>query len=123
MTIGAKIDALNKIRDQKRDLEKEISLLEKEYAGIEAELITLMDDSGVHKSSGKHASASITESTKPAIEDWDAFYKFVRRNNMFHLLEKRPSVTGCRELFEMKRKIPGCVPFVQRKLNLRSLKD
>lgn len=120
-TIGAKIDQLHAIREQKRDLEDQIKRLVEEADTLENELIGQMDKEGVSKSTGAVATVAITTSIKPSVDDWDAFYAFVHRHKYYHLLERRPSVTGCRELLETKGKIPGVVPFTQRKLNMRSV--
>jgi hypothetical protein len=119
--IGAKIDQLHKLREKKRALEEQVNAVSHEMALIEAALMEQMDSEGVSKSTGHLATVSISDSIKPNIEDWDAFYAYIHRNKYYHLLERRPSVTGCRELLETKGKIPGVVPFTQRKLNLRSI--
>jgi predicted metal-binding protein len=120
-TIGAKIDALHALREAKRAKEKEISLLEEQAHALESELIDELDKQGITKSTGRKATVSITESVKPSVDNWDEFYEYIRKHKYFHLLERRPSVTGCRELLEMKGKIPGVVPFTQRKLNIRTV--
>lgn len=120
-TIGAKIDSLQKLREKKRIAEKTVTDIAKQMSDLENELMTQMDEEGVVGSKGKLASASISETVKPSIEDWDKFYAYIHRMKYYHLLERRPSVTGCRELFETKGKIPGVVPFTQRKINLRSV--
>jgi predicted metal-binding protein len=121
MSIGTKIDKLFSLREQKRALEAEVKQISEQMAELEAELIEKMDAEGVVKSTGKTATVSISESVRPNVDDWDAFYKFIHRYKFYHLLERRPSVTGCRELFETKGAIPGVIPFTQRKLNLRTL--
>lgn len=121
-TINAKIDAMFKIREKVRDLEGQIKLLNEEKAEIEAELLAQMDAEGVTKSAGKMASVSVSENVRPSVEDWDAFYAYIHRQKLYHLLERRPSVTGCRELFEKRGKIPGVVPFVQRQISMRTNK-
>lgn len=119
-TIGVKIDGLHKLREQKRALEAEIKTISEAMDALEQELLAQMDAEGVIKSTGKLATVSVTTSVKPVVEDWDAFYAYIHRHKYYHLLERRPAVLGCRELFEQKGKIPGVVPFTQRKLNLRS---
>lgn len=121
-TINAKIDAMFKIREKVRDLESQIKLLNEEKSEIEAQLILQMDAEGVTKSAGKMASVSISDNVRPSVEDWDAFYAYIHRQKLYHLLERRPSVTGCRELFEKRGKIPGVVPFVQRQVSMRTNK-
>jgi hypothetical protein len=120
-TVGAKIDALHALREEKRQLEELLKAKAQEIDLVENELIELMDQQNISKSTGTKATVSITTSTKPSVEDWDAFYAYIHRNKYYHLLERRPSVTGCRELFDTKGKIPGVVPFTQRKLNIRSV--
>lgn len=111
-----------KIREKVRDLESQIKLLNEEKSEIEAQLILQMDAEGVTKSAGKMASVSISDNVRPSVEDWDAFYAYIHRQKLYHLLERRPSVTGCRELFEKRGKIPGVVPFVQRQVSMRTNK-
>lgn len=120
-TIGAKIDQLHQLREQKRLLEAQIKDLVAQADLLENDLIVQMDKQGVSKSTGAMATVSITESVKPSVEDWDAFYAYVHKHKYYHLLERRPAVLGCRELLETKGKIPGVVPFTQRKLNIRTV--
>lgn len=120
-TIGVKIDQLHALRKQKRALEEQIKQLSGQMDELENQLIDQMDKEGVTKSTGNTATVSISTSVKPSVDDWDAFYAYIHRYKYYHLLERRPSVTGCRELLETKGKIPGVVPFTQRKLNIRSV--
>lgn len=120
-TIGAKIDQLHDIREQKRKLEEQVKLLTEQMDAVETELIDDMKQAGIVRSTGAKATVSITDSVRPSVEDWDDFYAYIHRNKFYHLLERRPSVAGCRELFDTKGRIPGVVPFTQRKLNIRSI--
>jgi len=120
-TIGVRIDQLHNIRERKRELEEQVKQLSEQMNELEGQLIDQMDKEGVVRSTGNTATVSISVSVRPSIDDWDAFYAYIHRNKYYHLLERRPSVTGCRELFETKGKIPGAVPFTQRKLNIRSV--
>jgi hypothetical protein len=120
-TVGSLIDAMYDVRERIRALNEQLKTLGQEKDAIEAELIALMDSEGVSKSTGKKASAGITETERPNVVSWDDFYKYIARTKNFHLLERRPSVSGCRELFETKGSIPGVEPFTQRTINLRSL--
>ena len=120
-TVGAKIDALHALREDKRQLEELLKAKAQEIDLVENDLIEQMDQQNITKSTGSKATVSITTSVKPSVEDWDAFYAFIHKNKYYHLLERRPSVTGCRELFDTKGAVPGVVPFTQRKLNIRSV--
>ena len=120
-TVGAKIDALHALREEKRQLEELLKTKAQEIDLAENDLIEQMDQQNITKSTGSKATVSISTSVKPSVEDWDAFYAYIHKNKYYHLLERRPSVTGCRELFDHKGAIPGVVPFTQRKLNIRSV--
>ena len=120
-TVGGKIDALHALREEKRQLEELLKAKAQEIDLAENDLIEQMDQQNITKSTGSKATVSISTSVKPSVEDWDAFYAYIHKNKYYHLLERRPSVTGCRELFDHKGAIPGVVPFTQRKLNIRSV--
>ena len=120
-TVGAKIDALHALREDKRQLEELLKAKAQEIDLVENDLIEQMDQQNITKSTGSKATVSISTSVKPSVEDWDVFYAYIHKNKYYHLLERRPSVTGCRELFDHKGAVPGVVPFTQRKLNIRSV--
>lgn len=120
-TIGAKIDNLHQLRELKREAEEQVKEIAKRMDDAELELIKQMDAEGVSKSTGRSATVAISESVKPSVEDWELFYTYIGKNKYYHLLERRPSVLACRELLETKGKIPGVVPFTQRKLRMNSI--
>lgn len=120
ISIGAKIDALFALREKKRKHDEAIKELEKQMGALQQELITQMQVEGIDASRGRKAAVSISTSVVPQVENWDAFYEFIRKRRWFHLLERRPSVSGCRELFEKNGRIPGVLPYTKTTLNLRT---
>lgn len=123
VVLGTLVDELHALREQKRAKEEELKAIEQEMADKERDLLNRMEREGVSKMSGSAATVSMSESVKPTVEDWNAFYDFIHRHKLYHLLERRPSVLGCRELFESKGAIPGVVPFKQRRLRLTTLQE
>lgn len=121
-TVNDKIDAMFKLREEVRKHEAKIKDLTEQRQKIEVELLQQMDEQGMTRAAGAKASVTVSESVKPSVEDWDMFYAYIHRMKMYHLLERRPSVTGCRELFEKRGKIPGVVPFTQRQIQMRTNK-
>lgn len=119
-SIGTMIDELHDIREEKRAAEQVVKEIEERYAKLESELIQRADEEGISSGKGKLASFSVGESIMPHVKDWGAFYKFIYKHGYGHLLERRPSVVACRELFDTKGDIPGVEKFVKRKLNLRT---
>lgn len=121
MTLGAKIDALHALREEKRALEAKITEIEGKYKGIEEELMTDLDAQGLAASRGTAASCSITTSVSGNVENWDDFNKFVKKTGYFHLYQRRISELAYREMLEQGKPVPGVVPFTKKKLNLRAL--
>lgn len=119
-TAGKLIDERFILREQKRAHEEAIKQLEQKLQSNESALLELLDKEGITKAAGKRATVSISENIKPSVEDWDRFYAYIQRNKAWHLLERRPSVSGCNELFELKGAIPGVVPFKKRQVNMRN---
>lgn len=119
--IGPKIDALWALREDKRKLEAQVSAIEEQIGVMEASILEQMDKEGTDKVSTTHASVSISENVVPVVKDWDEFIRYLIRTKQGHLVERRPSVPACRELFTLKGKIPGLEPFTKRKLNLRTI--
>jgi hypothetical protein len=116
--IGEEIDDLWKIREEIRALKDHAVRLQKDYDAAEFRLRERMEREALPKASGRFGNVTQTSSVVPTVKDWDAFYSFIKRHNYFHLLERRPSVSGCRELFEMKSTIPGVEPFTKVGLRL-----
>jgi len=121
--IGPQIDALFHLREKKREAEAAVSEIEGMISAKEQILQATMEAQGLDRAAGKFASAGITESVVPQVEDWVALYAFIRRNNAFELLERRCSAGAYREHAEQRRDhtVPGVVPFTKRKLSIRVL--
>ncbi len=88
------------LEDTRKELEREF-LEAVEAQGDTMRLVALKD--------GVKVSKEIA--VVPQVEDWDAFYAFIRRKSLFHFLERRPSVTACREVWDSHKKIPGVAQF------------
>lgn len=116
--IGSLIDELHALREKKRELEAQLKEIEGNMSDVERMLIGQMDIQQITASAGTVGSVSISELVKPTVENWDDFIGFIKRNDAFYLLERRPSVTGWRELYERGQVVDGVVPFKQRRIRL-----
>ncbi len=121
LTLGEQADKLRKIYLRKKDAEEVVKGIAEEYERESLVLMELADDQKTTTGKGTLASFSIGDSVVPQVKDWDAFYKYIAKTKFYHLLERRPSVTGCRELFDTKGAIPGVEKFTKRKINLRGV--
>ena len=120
-TTGTMIDQYHDLREEKRRHEEAIKGITEKMSRLETDLLLQMEAEGITKATGKTATISVGEQIRPNVQDWDQFYSFIHKNKYYHLLERRPSVGGCQELFETKGKIPGVVPFVAKRINMRNL--
>lgn len=122
-TVGELSDKLWDIREQRRLIAAQDKQLTEEAAKVESELLEAMKQAGIESGRGGHATFTRTESILPNVENWDAFYSYISRNKYLHLLERRPAVKACRELFEKNGAIPGVVPFTKVSIRLTTRSD
>ena len=120
-SVGSLIDKMWSLRETKRNQEAAVKVTSEAIEALETELLAAMDTEGLSKSTGKYASAGISSSVRPSVVSWDAFYAYIHKNKFYHLLERRPSVTGCRELFETKGQVPGVSAFTKRTITLKTV--
>lgn len=120
--VGTLIDKLEAIRAKRRELAEKDKLLSKEYGEIEVALMQRLDAEGVTKSTGKKATASISEVVVAKV-DWEKAWPLIAKNPQ--LVQRRASDPAFRELLEQKGEKflakYGMTPFVKRNLNLLSL--
>ena len=129
LTLGEATDKLWQLREDKRKADAEVKRLELEIkgdadkgiTGMEGTVMALLDAQGTRKAEGRKASVSIGESVVANVENWEALWPYIAKNKFFHLIQKRVSDPGMRELWALKKVIPGVQPFTKRTLSLRSL--
>jgi len=120
-TLGKTIDALYQQRTARLELQKEIDRIKAEEAKLTEIIFNMMDNGDVTKSAGKMASASISNSEYPIVNDWELFYKFIARTSQFHLLQRRVADAAVKEIIHTsgeEESVPGVKLHFRRKLNL-----
>ena len=118
-TLGALIDTLYERRSARLNLQSEVDELKTQETKITEQIFTLMDESDQSKSAGKIASASSGEREFAVVKDWPAFYAYIKKNDYFHLLQRRPADAAVKELFhEAQVEVDGVVLDSKRVLNL-----
>lgn len=109
--------------DKILDLDKKIAVLGDQLKKLETErkqleeiLIDALPKEDLDGLVGLRAVAKLDRQEVPTCEDWTAFYTYVRKNNAFDLLQKRLSVTACRERWEARKVVPGVTKFTRVRL-------
>lgn len=117
----AKIKERHKLDAQRKVVAVKLKALEDEISALDGELIADLQASSEERVEIKGGiGVRLTSSTVPTVKDWDLFYAWIKRNNAFYMLERRPSVTGYRDVLSTGKAIPGVESFTRIKLSLVS---
>lgn len=119
--IGTIVDSMFDLREQKRELETKIKLLDDKFNSEQELLMERLEAEKTDSAKGKKASVSITTGVVANVTDWSELERFVKRTGNFQLFQRRISDPAFRELMESKGKVPGIEPFTKKKVNLRTL--
>ena len=123
MRLDETIDKLFLLRETKRGLENQIKEVNTEIADLNDSLISKYDEIGTVTARGNYASATITESVVPTIDDWSLVQKYIMDNDALYLVHRRVSSGPWKELLDTGESVPGIVPFTKRSISLRKLGD
>lgn len=127
LTLGAAADKLWQLREDKRELDKQVKAIETEIAALTETTFGLLDAQDTRKGEGKKASIGINYAVVANTVDWQAFMAFVvagkRGDKMAytHLIQKRVSDPAFRELRALGLVIPGLEDFTKRSLSITTL--
>ena len=98
-----------------------VEKLEKERDVLEEELRLAAEKEGLVMGGGGKSKWSITPDVIPQVQNWDDFHKFILKKKWLHLLQRRPTIAACRELWEQNIKIPGVEKFSRNKVSVREV--
>ena len=121
LTLGQAADKMWLLKDNKKALDAQIKAIEVQVKELETTIFGLLDAQDTRKAEGRVASISVGEAVVGTVENWDAFWPYIVKNKFFHLVQKRASDPGLRELWDMGKVIPGVQPFTKRTLSVRTL--
>jgi len=121
-SLGAQIDALHDNREEIRKINKQLKLFIEQKEILEQGLLATMAAQDIEQSRGNVATATVSTTTVPNVIDWDSFYAFIKENDAFYLLDRRPATLAYRELLEAREgeAIPGVQPYDRITISLRS---
>lgn len=119
-TLGGIIDRMTAVRDERRQIAARDKVLVEEYTGLEEQLIALFKQQGTEMGSSKVATATMSVTPIPVVEDWDAFYAYMRENDALHLLQRRPGVGAMNELKDAGVDMPGVRWIDKESISLRA---
>lgn len=107
VTIGATIDLLFTLREQRKQAEAVVNEFKEKESAIEAHLMGNFGRSDLDGAKGKLANAVIKHSTVAEVTDWDAYYAYIGKQKAWDLLQKRPAITALRARWDAGKTVPG----------------
>lgn len=125
LPVGAAADLLYDLRQLgKTAAALTVPLLEVTVPATKALEDYFVDTLRVGESSGVQGMRSriqITEDFVPTVEDWDLFYKHIKRTGDFDLLNKAVNRAAVRERWDAKKQVPGTGKFIAKKVSCTKL--
>lgn len=124
-TMGACADKIytlrQKISEKTKSLILELEQLELDLKALEEHIINNLPKSEASGVAGKLARVTITKTPVPRVQDWDSFYKHIKKTGEFDLLSRGISREAIRERWEAKKKVPGVGTFDVIKVSVNKL--
>lgn len=108
---GAVADLLYTTRQERLDLSKAVAALEDYEKALKQHLIDNLSKNESTGAAGKVARAQIVVEPVPQVQDWDEFYKHIKKTGSFELLNRALNRTAARERIDNGKTIPGVGTF------------
>jgi hypothetical protein len=123
--VGVLIALLDKNREKRREIDKQLAPFESDYKELKKLIIEKLDAEKSTKGACATASVSISEVEVPVIEDIKLLVAHIKRHNLWHLFLAQPLTTpSWREAKALKgADLPGTATFIKRDLNHASIKS
>lgn len=123
--LGEVADIYHIKRAERLAADKVAAKLKAEESMAEALLIAQMTKQEVSAAGGKLLRVSLNTNDPdyvPTVKDWTKFYDYIKENDAFELLERRPGKAACRERWDDGKAIPGVEKFPVYKLSRNEVK-
>ncbi len=105
--MGACADKLYVIQGKRLALKKQVEELQKEETALKNHIIDNLPKSEASGIAGVLARVTIVKKPVPQVEDWDKFYKYIKRTGSFDLMQRRTSNGAIKERWDNGKEVPG----------------
>jgi hypothetical protein len=89
-----------KIRDKRRELEKQAAELKEQQDIVAAQLLEICKEQGAQTIRTEHGTVSRRVAKNYWTNDWDSFYRFIKDNDAFSLMHQRINNTNMAQYLE-----------------------
>jgi len=117
-TLGACADKIYELRDKRLVAQKLVDAIEAEEKALKEHVINTLPKSEATGVAGKMARATVVTKKVPQVEDWEAFYKHIKKTGDFDLLNRAVSKSAVESRWEAKKVIPGVKAFTAVTLSI-----
>ena len=104
-------DLLYTTRQQRLELQHEVDELQELETALKNYFVDNLPKSQASGIAGKVARVQLGSKVVAQVADWPAFYKYVKKNDAFYLMQRRLSDSAITEIWEDGKKVPGVEPF------------
>lgn len=118
---GAVADLLHSTRLDRLALSKAVSDIEEFEKALKNYLIDNLSKKDATGAAGKFARAQIVVEDMPRVEDWDSFYKHIKKTGSFELLNRALNRTAANERLDNGKTIPGVGVFPVTKVSVTKI--
>lgn len=117
--LGQIAEAILAVKMQEKALNSQLEILAKERYELEEKLRIAAEKEGLTKGGTGDSSWTINIETVPQVKERDLFYRYLLDNEALHLLQCRPAVKACREMWDNGEQIPGIEKFSKPKVTVK----
>jgi hypothetical protein len=118
MKLAECIDLAYNLRAKRLEAERQVEAMKAEEMAVKEHIISRFTKDDIASARGHAATASVSPVTIPHVTDSAAFYEYVRANDAFDMLERRPSRAAFKARLENNEQVPGVEPMVVVNLSL-----
>lgn len=117
-TIAACGDKAYELRIKRLAMQKEVDAIEAEEKALKEHIIQTLPKSEATGVAGRVARATVVTKEVPQVEDWEAFYKHVKKTGEFDLLNRALNKSAVEERWDHGKKVPGVKAFTAVSVSL-----
>ena len=101
------VEKILELRAQVSDLNEKLDEVQANKASLEAELMERMSQAGATTLGTKYGTASLKQSKKFVITDWDNLLKYIVETESFDILQRRIAANAVKDRVNNEEDVPG----------------
>lgn len=109
--MGTCADRLYALKAKRLAAQKVADEIKEEETALKEHIINTLPKSEASGIAGKMARVTVVNKTVPRVEDWDKFYRHVKRTGNFEMLQRRVGEKAIQERWDNGKEVPGVSHF------------